>query len=98
MSAGRGVIGSSAGGMAELLDGGKAGKLVPPKSPKSIAKAIIELLEKPEERMQLGQAARQRVLSKYNLEKIAALQEASYLQAISRKNALTIINSENICA
>ncbi|AFZ36140.1 glycosyl transferase group 1 [Stanieria cyanosphaera PCC 7437] len=88
MSAGRGIVGSSAGGMAELLDGGKVGKLVPPKSPKSIAKAVIELLQNPEERMKLGEAARQRVLSQYNLERIGALQEASYLRAIEKRQAL----------
>ncbi len=89
MAAGRGVVGSSAGGMAELLDGGKVGKLVPPKSPKLIAKAIIELLENPEERIRLGQAARQRVLNEYNLHKIGALQEASYLRAIKAKNCMS---------
>ena len=96
MSAGRGVIGSSAGGMAELLDGGKVGKLVPPKSPQSIAKAVIELLENFEERIKLGEAARQRVLSEYNLEKIGALQEASYLRAIEKRQALGARKIENL--
>src|ERR1043166_4437880 len=41
MSAARGVIGSSAGGMAEQLDGGNAGILVPPRKPKQIAAASI---------------------------------------------------------
>lgn len=88
MSAARGIVGSSAGGMAELLDGGKVGKLVPPKSPQSIAKAVIELLENPDERMRLGAAARQRVLTEYNLERIGELQEASYLRAIKRRKGL----------
>ena len=90
MSAARGVVGSSAGGMSELLDDGKVGKLVPPKSPQSIAKAIIELLENPEARMRLGEAARQRVLTEYNLERIGELQEASYLRAIKRRRALGV--------
>lgn len=92
MSAGRGVIGSNAGGMAELLDGGKVGKLVPPKSPESIAKAVIELLENPEERMKLGQTARERVLNEYNLERIGQLQEESYLRAIKRRQTLRAKN------
>ena len=95
MSSGRGVIGSSAGGMAELLDGGKVGKLVPPKSPQSIAKAVIKLLENSEERIKLGEAARQRVLSEYNLEKIGALQEASYLRAIEKRQAVGARKIEN---
>jgi glycogen synthase len=92
MAAARGVIGSSSGGMAELLNNDKVGKLVPPKSPKNIAKAVIELLENPQARMKRGEAARQRVLSEYSLDKIGALQEASYLRAIQRKHTL---NSKN---
>ena len=88
MCAGRGIVGSSAGGMAELLDQGTVGKLVPPKSPQSIAKAVIELLENPEERMRLGKLARERVLSEYNLERIGALQEASYLRAMKRRKRI----------
>lgn len=82
MAAGRGIVGSSAGGMAEMLDGGKAGVLVPPRDPASIAQGAIELLQNPELRMQLGQTARRRVLEQYNRDRIVALQEASYDRAI----------------
>lgn len=85
MAAGRGVIGSSSGGMAELLDGGKVGRLIPPRSPKRIAAAVIELLDNPKLRMQLGQAARQRVLDVYNQDVVGALQEASYERAIEHR-------------
>jgi glycogen synthase len=88
MSAGRGIVASSSGGMAELLDYGRVGRLVSPHSPKQIAKAVIELLDNPTLRMELGQAARDRVLSEYNLEKIGSLQEASYLRAIERRHTL----------
>ena len=88
MAAARGVVGSSAGGMAELLDGGGLGRLVPPGNPSRVAQAIIELLEKPCLRMQLGKAARDRVLSEYNLDRIGELQEASYRRAIERRRLL----------
>ena len=47
MAAGRAVIGSSAGGMAEILDHGRCGVLVPPMKPMVLADAIIKLLNHP---------------------------------------------------
>lgn len=85
MAAGRGVVGSSAGGMAEMLDQNRAGRLIPPHSPEKIAEAVIELIKNPELRMQFGQKARDRVLSEYSLDKIGTLQEAAYQRAIERR-------------
>lgn len=82
MAAARGVIGSSAGGMAEMLENGGVGRVVPPKSPVKIAEAINELVADPPLRMRLGQAARSRILEEYNTERILTLQEASYYRAI----------------
>ncbi len=90
MSAGRVIVDSSAGGMAELLNYGEVGRLVPPHSPEKIAAAVIELLDNPGLRMRLGQAARDRVLAEYNLERIGELQEASYVRAIQRRRALGV--------
>ncbi len=88
MSAGRGVVGSSAGGMAEMLDANRAGRIVTPRSPEKIAEAVIELLENPSLRMELGRYARQRILDVYNLENISQLQEASYQLAMERRQKL----------
>ncbi len=88
MAAGRGIVGSSAGGMAEMLDGGKAGRLVPPNNSKKISQAVVELLKNPGLRMQIGQVARDRVLSEYNFERIGDLQEASYKRAIKHRHLL----------
>ncbi len=88
MAAARGIVGSNAGGMKDMLDLGKAGKLVPPRSPKKIAEAVIELLDNSQLRMEMGKIARDRVLTEYNLERIGALQEASYARAIERRRIL----------
>jgi glycogen(starch) synthase len=85
MSAARGTVATDNGGMAEMLDGGRCGKLVPPKSPLAIATAIIELLKDPRRRMEFGQSARQRVLDEYRPDRIADLQEYSYQRAIERR-------------
>ncbi len=88
MAAARGVIGSSAGGMAELLGGGEVGLLVPPHCPNKIADAICALLSDPARRKTLGQTARERTLREYNPDRIGALQEQSYLRAIERRRRL----------
>jgi len=88
MAAGRGVVGSRAGGMEEMLDGGRVGKLISPYAPEEIAEAVIDLLRHPQKRMRLGQAARDRVLTEYNQERIGAFQEASYKRAIARRKSL----------
>jgi glycogen(starch) synthase len=87
MAAARGIVGSSAGGMADMLDLGEVGRLIPPNSPERIAEAVIELLEDPSLRMRLGQAARKRLLLEYNVDRISVLQESSYARAIMRRRA-----------
>lgn len=87
MAAARGIVGSNAGGMTDLLNSGKAGHLVSPHNPEQIATAAIDLLSDPERRIRLGERSRQRVLSKYNLDRIGTLQEASYERAIARRRA-----------
>jgi glycosyltransferase involved in cell wall biosynthesis len=70
--------------MAEQLDGGNAGILVPPRKPKQIAAAICELLENPSRRKELGRKARARVLATYNAERVGEMMEQSYHRAIER--------------
>jgi glycosyltransferase involved in cell wall biosynthesis len=71
--------------MDDMLDAGRVGKLIPPLSPERIAEAVIELLEDPSLRMALGQAARERLLLEYNIDRIGDLQESSYIRAIMRR-------------
>lgn len=87
MAAGRGIVGSSAGGMAQQLDAGQAGLLVPPGQPGEIAAAVCQLLENPELRMDLGRKARARVLAEYSTERIGCLTEESYARAIQWRRA-----------
>jgi glycosyltransferase involved in cell wall biosynthesis len=84
MAAARGVIGTSAGGMAEIVEHGRTGLLVPPRDPKAIADAILALLRDPERRIAMGHAARAHVTTAYAPDVIAPLQEASYRRAIER--------------
>ncbi len=84
MAAARAVIGSSSGGMAEILDGGRCGLLVPPRSPQAIAGAIVALLSDPARCRLLGMAGRQWVLSQFAASRVLDAQQASYERAIAR--------------
>jgi glycosyltransferase involved in cell wall biosynthesis len=84
MAAARGIVGSTAGGMVDMLDRGAVGRLVNPQNPQAIATAVSELLHDPALRRQLGRAARDRILTHYNLATIGQLQEHIYREAIER--------------
>lgn len=85
MSAARAVIASEAGGMAEMLDFGNVGRIIPPCNPGRLAKTIIELLDKPHLRIRLGELARERLLDMYNIDRICKMQEQSYQRAIQSR-------------
>lgn len=85
MAAGRAIIASSVGGMAEMLDQGQAGELVRPRAPPALAEAILLLLADAERMSLYGQRARARVLSEYSPSRISELQEQLYLRAIERR-------------
>lgn len=53
------IVATAVGGIPEAVKDGLTGLLVPPKDPKRLADAIIELLKDPERRRALGQAGRQ---------------------------------------
>jgi colanic acid/amylovoran biosynthesis glycosyltransferase len=64
------AIGTHAGGLPELLDGG-AGILVPPADPASLASALELVLTSPAERDRLGRAGRKRVEAQFDVVPIA---------------------------
>ncbi len=85
MAAARAIVGSEAGGMSEMLDAGKVGRLIPPGSAAAIAQQVIDLLDDDHARISLGKAARNHLLAEYNIDKIGERQEASYLRAIQSR-------------
>jgi glycogen(starch) synthase len=83
MAAGQAVVASKAGGMAEILEGGKAGLLIPPRKPKAISDALCRLLADYSLQKKLRESARQRAVRSYGAETIAPLMEAGYREAIN---------------
>jgi len=87
MSAGKAIVASSAGGMREMLDYGRVGRLIQPADYESLARDVIALLKHPLDRASLGELARSRVMERYNGQVIGEKMENIYLEAIERKAA-----------
>lgn len=83
MSAGRAVVGSKNGGMADMLGENEFGLLIDPKKPESIVAAIKLLIESPELRYRFGHSARENVLTTYSYDKIGHWTEKVYSNIIN---------------
>jgi glycosyltransferase involved in cell wall biosynthesis len=61
MAAGRPVVATSVGGVPDVVADGKTGMLVPPDDPRTLADALVALVDGPALRRSLGAAGRQAV-------------------------------------
>lgn len=69
---------------------GDTGMVVPPKSPESLATALRTMIELSDEaRRKMGQAARRRVMQKFQLRKIRRLYEDLYEELVTQKQSDT---------
>lgn len=78
MLAGLVCISTDAGGPPEILEGGKLGLLVEPRSVDSLARAIQTLVENAELRHDLGRRAREAARQRFDLDKIMQQVEDFY--------------------
>jgi len=85
MAAGRAIVCTDNGGMAELVDYGNYGLLVPPKSPRDIAQRVISLLDNPAQRHELGRKARDLGLRRFEPATVIPQQLKSYERAIQHR-------------
>ncbi|MBB2942180.1 glycosyltransferase involved in cell wall biosynthesis [Actinoplanes lutulentus] len=76
MMSGRAVVGVDIGPAGETL--GDTGILVPPNDPAELAIAIVDLLRDPARRRTLGDAARQRALSHFTVDRVVRVYGALY--------------------
>ena len=60
---------------------GDTGLLVPERDPRSLATAILRLLDHPDEGRRMGEAGRARVASELNWDAIAAIHDGLYRAA-----------------
>jgi glycosyltransferase involved in cell wall biosynthesis len=78
MAAGRPIVATSVGGSVQLVKNEVHGLLVPPESPRALARAIARLLGTPGLAKQLAGAARKRARQKYSRESMVRTFERYY--------------------
>lgn len=85
MGFGKAIVGSSNGGMAEMLDGGEAGLLFTPPDIDELRSQILRLLGDPPLRRELGRKARRRATDAYGQEAVLDQVESFYRRAIEEQ-------------
>ena len=85
MAAGRAVIGSTSGGMSDMITPDKTGLLASPTRPDEFAAQALRLLGEPGLCERLGRAARQSVLDRYAARQLCPQYESAYQQAIIQR-------------
>ena len=74
----RPIVATQVGGVPELVMDGETGILIPPKDPKAISKAVLYLLNHPEEAREMGLRGRQRMIGYFDLAICAQRHEEIY--------------------
>jgi glycosyltransferase involved in cell wall biosynthesis len=70
MAWGKPIVGTTAGGIPEVVEHGVTGLLVPPRDPEALAKGIVAFLKDPDMRQRFGAAAFARVRERFSAERM----------------------------
>jgi glycosyltransferase involved in cell wall biosynthesis len=84
MAAGKAIVATALNEAAEVIRDGHDGLLVEAGAVNGFADAMLTLLNNPEERMRLGQNARQRALEQYSWEEYTQVLEEIYLNVLGK--------------
>ncbi len=80
------VVGTTVGGIPEVVEDGRSGLLVPPESPYDLAAALVKLLTNPDLRSRLGAAGRKRAEVEFSAERMARRTESLYRELLARRS------------
>jgi glycogen(starch) synthase len=83
MAAGTPVVVTSTGGLADIVDDRRTGRVVAPAAPAALAAAVDELLSNPDERHRLSTAASHRLTDHFGWGPVAAATAAVYSDAVA---------------
>lgn len=83
MACGKPVVATDVGGVKEAL--GEAGVIVPPRSPKDLAEAIIALLKDEKTRDEIGRKARERAEKLFSYQRFIEDYKRVYIEVISER-------------
>jgi glycosyltransferase involved in cell wall biosynthesis len=83
MACGLPVVGTRVNGIAELVEHGRTGYLVPPEQPKLLAEALQRLLTDPAEAATLGAAGRKRIAKEFSVDSMVAAKEELFVGLVA---------------
>lgn len=83
MACGRPLVGSAVGGLLDSVVDGVTGVLVPPRDPAALAGAVRSLLADPFGRRRIGEAARERAVTRYDWARVAEATLRAYRRVVS---------------
>ena len=86
MMSGLPIVASSVGGIPELVEDGRTGRLVPPGDTAQLAAATIDILDNPDRATQMGKTARRRIEEQYSFDRMVHQFEALYLREVAARN------------
>jgi glycosyltransferase involved in cell wall biosynthesis len=84
MAAGKPIVSTRVGGIAEVIQDGVSGVLVPPGEPEALADEVWRLMQDPERQCALGAAARRFIETDYSLEAATSRVERLYADVAAR--------------
>jgi glycosyltransferase involved in cell wall biosynthesis len=96
MASGVAVVATEVGGNVEMLDGGRAGLLVPPASPSALAAAILSLAEEPLRSVGLAARARRRIESEFDRTRMLADLQSLYDRMLAARDATRSGNASRV--
>jgi glycosyltransferase involved in cell wall biosynthesis len=86
LDAGKPVVSTGVGGVAELVQDGESGFIVPPKNPEQLAAAMAKLMALAEkERQQMGLTGREHIRRNHRLEDVVDFWSALYMKLLNEK-------------
>lgn len=77
------VVGTRCGGLAELIDDGVTGRLLPVGAVDAMAEAAIEILTEPGRQQEIGRAGRALAMERYSTERIVSMYESFYGEVVA---------------
>ena len=80
------VVVTDVGSFRDTVEDGKTGIIVPPGDPQKLASAIIELLDNPKKRTEMGLAGHQKLINELSWESIAKRTNNVYRQILGLTN------------
>jgi sugar transferase (PEP-CTERM/EpsH1 system associated) len=83
MASGLPVLATRVGANGELVDEGVSGCLVPAGDPQALARALVELANRPEDATAMGQAGRMRVEQRFSLHSMVAAYDQVYRRTVA---------------